>query len=221
MSKLLCSYPRSGSSYLRFLIDKNTNYCIGTSHRTNVFDMGLTSVDAKKMKTNTIAFKTHYPQQFRLNSEVGRQKVFNGDKHTLLILIRNPYDTLRSWNKLENFKITPQCITDFCEDWKNFISYYENLKGNRKRFITYEQLKMETEDSLQGVCEYLGIEMNPDFKNVNREESIQRSASSPYQSFIGDCKVMQDHRGFFTDLQVQQIKNACEKYLVKYFSEFV
>ena len=213
IKSFLCCYPRSGSSYLRFLVDKNTDYCIGTSHDTNKFDVKLTTLSSSHKKP-IIALKTHHPQQFRLTSTL-RQKINNDMNTSLLILIRNPYDVLRSWKKLENFKINDSCIRNFCNDWNNFISFYEKLRGNRKMFLTYEDLTSNTEFSLRRVCDFFGIAMNPNFENVDRQESIRRSNPD----FIGTCKVLYG-KDFFTDLQTEQIKKACGNYLIKYFSEF-
>jgi hypothetical protein len=208
----LCSYPRSGSSYLRFLIDKNTDFCIGTSHSNNNFDVKLTSTNTQKLKNKVIAWKTHHPQQFRNNSHGRRQKIETGNKFTLLILIRNPLDTLKSWSRLKKFQIGPGHIKNFCKDWNNFISYYENLQGNKKMFLTYEQLITFPERSVQEICKHFGIEMNKNFKNVTRQESIMRSN----KGFIGTCKILDDI-SFFTKPQINQIQNLCDTHIKKYF----
>jgi hypothetical protein len=244
LTNFLCSYPRSGSTYLRFLIDKNTNFCLGTLYPENPLDAACTT-DSRTGK-KLIASKTHYPTQyFNGNYFHERNRNYlnhrtnlpdNKDNVSLLILIRNPYDTLISQYKRKKrvhttaqftryneppFQLNPLTINRFCCDWNDWISYYENVKCYRKKFITYEELYSNTKKVLKEVCDYFEINLNSDFENVSREESIDRTRKiNPAFSsrHIGECKKENKIQDIFSESQINQMSTLCEKNIKQYFN---
>jgi len=220
---ILCSYPRSGSSYLRYLVDINTDYCIGTLYSHNSFDIRQSSEVPNKP---LVAFKTHFPTNGKClpSTNFARLGKNHGDDFVnskLVVLIRNPHDTLKSQllkHGILSHSSVDHYIDIFCDDWNKWISYYEKVECVDKRFYTYEQLNMHCCVTVSDICEYFNIEVKDNFKNVDREESIRRVslARGPSQ-FIGECKIL-NYNSFFHPDQSKRIYQLCKRNITKYFS---
>lgn len=168
---LLASYPRSGNSYLRKLLEKHTGIVTGSDSRSN-----------RKLSASLLRFgfqgegivdssvwivKSHYPE---------RIGAFVFTVQRSVLLVRNPFDTILSYFNMcftntHDKALTMDCISseplcriwnDFflseAQVWKDFHDYYSRLKNDIPvLFVRYEDLTHtdKHEISIQNVLSFL------------------------------------------------------------------
>lgn len=133
---LLASYPRSGNTLLRTLLERVTGLVTGSDTRPDrplsqalslQYDLvgeGITSSAMVKV------VKTHWPE---------RRGCAIVDAQRVILLVRNPYDVIDSYWNMNATNTHNQTVTD--EVYDRFQSFFEELVRNEmhiwKRFIEY------------------------------------------------------------------------------------
>jgi hypothetical protein len=120
---LLVSYPRSGNTLLRTLLERTTGYVTGSDTRP---DRSLSKELAEQhnligegvVSSHRVFYvKTHYPER------LGHQ-IFQG--HSAILMVRNPYDAIDSyWNmnatKSHTKSLTPEMYQQYSEMWHGLV----------------------------------------------------------------------------------------------------
>ena len=120
---LLVSYPRSGNTLLRTLLERTTGYVTGSDTRP---DRGLSKELAEQhnlvgegiIASNRVVYvKTHYPER------LGHQ-IFKGQ--SAILVVRNPYDAIDSyWNmnatKSHTKSLTPEMYDKYSGMWSGLV----------------------------------------------------------------------------------------------------
>ncbi len=118
---LLVSYPRSGNSFLRKLIEHHTGIITGSDSRTNrvltsallacgFYGEGITD-------SSVLVVKSHYPERMGY-VKFGVKKV--------ILLVRNPFDALESYFHMgmtdtHNKNLTSEAFLSLHLTWQEFI----------------------------------------------------------------------------------------------------
>ena len=133
---LLVSYPRSGNTLLRTLLERTTGYVTGSDTRP---DRSLSRALAEQhnligegiVAANRVLYvKTHYPER------LGHQ-IFQG--HAAILVVRNPYDAIDSyWNmnatKSHTKSLTPEMYQQY---WKMWYGLVQNEIQVWNKFLEY------------------------------------------------------------------------------------
>lgn len=218
MNNYLASYPRSGSTYLRFLLDLNSSYNIDTTHQ-NKFDKDLTT-DKTDKKTTTICLKTHYPSSFQKSAVYGINPLENKNSK-IVVLTRNPYDTLMSFKNLAGLEsVSDKEVEVFCDDWTKFINFYKSSPNQNTLFVTYENLVENPASVCESLLSFFGhpIEWKfENFQNVTREMSIERTKNltsdlGQSKNFIGSCSPPFSKKKFYSKKQLEIFSSKCSGY---------
>jgi hypothetical protein len=120
---LLVSYPRSGNTLLRTLLERTTGYVTGSDTRP---DRSLSKELAEQhdligegiVSSHRVLYvKTHYPERMGHQIYVG---------HAAIVVVRNPYDAIDSyWNmnatKSHTKSLIPEVYQQFSEMWMGLV----------------------------------------------------------------------------------------------------
>ncbi len=196
----LATFPRSGNSWMRLLIEELTDVstCTVYKHRNRPL-IELAPIKAfyrlkeerrPPQKGDLVVVKTHYPYLSQSN----------GDKHPYsktIRIVRNPIDTFYSfmvWNeKHEGRKPKPtQMIKEMVKSWRTFQEYWDKMENVYT--IRYEDLIEDPFNALKAVVEELGLDCT--------DEDIQR-AISKYPP-MGEVYKHLDH---FSNRQLDYIRS--------------
>lgn len=118
---LLVSYPRSGNSFLRKLIEHYTGIITGSDSRTNrVLTSALLACGFYGegiADSSVLVVKSHYPERMGY-VKFGVKKV--------ILLVRNPFDTLESYFHMgmtdtHNKNLTDETMLSLRSIWQDFI----------------------------------------------------------------------------------------------------
>ena len=152
MSKVInkvcvASFPRSGSTWLREIVESCTNKKTGCCY---IEDWGI------KDLSKAVFVKTHYPQ----HPDVKNSSKENFEK--CIYLVRNPYDTIYSLYKKRKYvdkrKISwdEKFISEKVNDWAGHVSYWLNSE-KETLIVKYEDLFSEKRNNtIKLVIEFLG-----------------------------------------------------------------
>lgn len=122
---LLISYPRSGNTLLRTILERTTGIVTGSDTRPdrslskalaeahNLVGEGLTQ------RSKTCFVKTHWPERVGL-------RVFEGQR--AILVVRNPYDAIDSYWNLNVTNTHTETVTD--EVYARFGNKFEQLAKN-------------------------------------------------------------------------------------------
>jgi hypothetical protein len=169
---LLASFPRSGNTWVRFLIANVYNAIKNEFSEIDFFNIHEI---VPELKSNVIVrpYFNDLPFVIKTHSK------FTDSFENAILLLRNPFDTIYSYWDFLNFnkgiKITlARTVThekygiDAIVDHTNsFIKNCENLL-----IITYENLIRQTPKELKKICDFLNI----DVKDEIIKKSVKKSS---------------------------------------------
>ncbi|XP_019167720.1 PREDICTED: cytosolic sulfotransferase 15-like [Ipomoea nil] len=241
---ILASFPKTGTTWLKSLLysiinpsslDSLVNNSphdlvpflevdvYGDSSKSSNI-MSDTSCDATRM------FNTHIPYQF-----LGQ--TFESSGCRVVYVTRNPKDTLNSlWHFVNKWKLDEdspweleEAVEQFCRGVIPGAPYYEHVLGYRTAslknpgkvfFITYEELKNDTNTQVKRLIEFLGCPFLDDkkveeivkscsFENlssheVNKSEECRPWFPMPNNSFFRQAKVG-DHKKYLSEEAIERI----------------
>ncbi|KAM0749179.1 UAA-domain-containing protein [Meredithblackwellia eburnea MCA 4105] len=166
----LVTFPRSGNSYLRSLVERSTGY-----RTSSVYcDPGLQQTFVGECdRTARFLVKTHFPSlpQDRSPGDQDHYKNFDQAVH----LIRNPFDAVASWWHMEYAESTsavqnhegkveleggefdpgdrPRLI-EFAKKWRNHALYWQQAPI-RTHTVRYEDLRRDTIPQMMSLLPFL------------------------------------------------------------------
>lgn len=176
---LLASYPRSGNSLVRTLLEKITSTVTGSDTRPDrtlsralslMFDL------TGEGYTNASIVKSHWPERRGC-------KMF--EAHKVILLVRNPFDAIDSYFNMMLTNTHTESLTkevydkyydffiELCRSeiqiWAQFIDFYKDLaeqKGLPILIVKYEDLLDDTEQQCIQMLKFV-LETNEIQNNLN------------------------------------------------------
>ena len=117
----LVSYPRSGNSYLRSLLERQTGVITGSDNRTNrtlsasLLESGFLGEGV--VDESVWIVKSHFPER------LGYLKF---PSHRVILLVRNPFDAILSYfhmafTNTHNQRLSPAAFASLQHIWHDFI----------------------------------------------------------------------------------------------------
>lgn len=226
------TYPRSGNSMLRKLMEQMTGAFTGGTVRlhtaTSLQCMGLAGEEITDDRVWIV--KAHHPGLM--------PDVIPFDSHKVICCIRNPIDVFVSFASLVNtlsHSAQPdyEYHKDFPQWWDYWVKYNAELHAkyfntmirhcttegkNPIYFVRYEDLCNNKQEELEGVMKFLlGV---PDLKGTNAQRRIEqivadKGASQPYRlkATTGKFNI---HAPKFNKEQIEAIKDANANLLYKF-----
>ena len=158
---LLVSYPRSGNSYLRKLLESRLGIATGSDSRPNrTLTQSLLECGFKGegiVDDSVWIVKTHFPER------MGYRKV---SANAVVLLIRNPFDTIESYfhmamtnthdknlseSSFEKLsKVWPEFVRHEVGVWFNFYVFWLNIVSHVPVFVVrYEDLLSSCDTTLK------------------------------------------------------------------------
>lgn len=159
----LASYPRSGNTWMRVLLESATGQLTGSIYKND----GINS-----RESHGVVIKTHAKDSFRYNKAV--------------VLVRNPFDSIDSY-----FALKRNYFNDSEIEWEDHVhqavidlrqhTLHWKQASCRVLFLRYEDLKTEPSARLREVCDFIGAEVSDESLTTAVEEASIDSirANSP------------------------------------------
>ena len=199
----LASFPRSGNTWARILIESATGQQTGSIYNDRVFQRGR----------NGIVIKTHSRDSFKYNKAI--------------ILVRNPLDAFAShykWRKsferhnkvVEREEHINRCISM----WKNFYTHWSGLRYPNL-VINFENLKSETENNLKSIIDFLEKDISANvIKEAIEESEISKMRNDKESGSFGgnffNSGKSNVGRTFFTTAELVKIQKGIGKIAEKH-----
>lgn len=163
---LLASYPRSGNTLLRSLLESITGYVTGSDTRPDR-PLSLSLAEGHDLvgegitqPSQTAIVKTHWPER------IGYRKY---NAHRVILLVRNPFDAIDSyWNlnvtNTHTAKVTDQVYDEHAaffaqlalneiKVWINFLEYWTSQSAPLL-WVRYEDLILDPQRELLRILEF-------------------------------------------------------------------
>ena len=161
----LASFPRSGSTWLRVMLEKASGFKSGTVYRRDqVFR------DCEQMGMRGFIVKTHELDGYRY--------------HRAVLLVRHPYDAIESyfaWRRdtLGKQEAWQQLVRETVPTWKQHVEYWLD-RPYEVLTVRYEDLIADTEAQLGRTLRFLDCEPEADVVRATVAEcTIEGMRNSP------------------------------------------
>lgn len=150
----------------------------------------------------------HYKEQIK--------ELYKNEELPLLILIRNPYDWLRSYNIKHNRNQKWKTLEYSCRLWSHINRDYFTHWWPKKHFIKYENLRDNTEEELDKISYFLGVERNEEFKDTDKDAvKFYTSPDAPkFQKGGGKERCVREHQQKF-NITPDQFDEIFDRYIDK------
>lgn len=112
------------------------------------------------------------------------QELYTTKKLPMLILFRNPYTWLYSYSIKHYRKESGRELERAMTLWSNINKNYFDSTYQNKYFIKYEKLRDDTENQLRLISNFLGIEMNENFIDTDKDAVSLAQTSNDIHSFV-------------------------------------
>ncbi len=141
-------------------------------------------------------------------------------------LIRHPYGVIPSFQKAKLHVFYPPFFTaehNFSSRqlaelvWlishQNILNFLENIPAARQYRLFYEDLVLEPQKTVQGVCDFLHIDIHPDMLEPQKnKEKRMTDGLNDLSKMLGDVR-FHEHKGITADRAYHWKKNLKEDYL--------
>ena len=175
---LLVSYPRSGNTLVRNLLERATGLVTGSDNRPDRALSRALAVDhnlvGEGVTQRVRVVKSHYPER--------SGSVVTG--HKVVLLIRNPFDAIDSYWNLNLTKTHTETVTEsvyqqhsetFAElaknelkVWHKFHSYWMTRRTVPVLLVRYEDLVLDMQHEMERIMSFLnGSDGDDDVENTN------------------------------------------------------
>ena len=168
----LASFPGSGNTWSRLLLEELTGYFTGSVYQDKkLMCTGLIGEGIKD--SSVLAAKTHLSGK---------------DWTKVIYLFRNPWHSFLSWytyfvirdheTSLAESKITIPDLTfnRFYDRWNNLWNYYVFSGDFTFHLLNYDLLKINLESELTKVVQFLGLDLNEDKLTCLVENQLKTTA---------------------------------------------
>ena len=200
----LVSFPKSGNTWLRFLIANAVKVHFAIETEVNFFSILEIIPAIKNNRYGNVANLCSFGMFGRadLPRIIKSHDTYNPYFNRVILLVRDPRDVICSWFRyLKNYqKIEPDTkISDFLNNsrygihtWVNHTeSWYFNQKMDQLiKIFRYEDLLQNTTIQLQLIMELLGIKMTPEELNkaieLSSKEKMKQSEDAHMSNFYLD-----------------------------------
>lgn len=217
ISTTLATYPRSGNSWIRTLIEKGTGYLTSSVY----CDTALEETFKSECSTTTKwLIKTHYPVPV---SEKNTGETRNTWKRydRVLHVVRNPFDSILSFHSFNSTKshtekantvIPTDQLEWYVEQYRQHYLYWINVPTSRM-LLKYEDLKADAVNELRRVSRFLlSPPLDPSDKLFTSNEetikcAVQDEARFPYHSNTAKMDVMHCVR----EIEASQVQFIVDK----------
>lgn len=137
----MASFPRSGNTWLRFMIEKATGEPAGSVYEDRIMPRG----------PNGVVIKTHELDSYRYTHAIH--------------LVRNPFDAIESYFHWKRDVADLEMAWDdhfqaSVADWRAHAVHWLEAEGRKYR-VRYEDLHSDTVGELGEVVQWLGFEVPP------------------------------------------------------------
>ena len=199
------SYPRSGNTWTRYLIEESTHIATSTAGNKlgikesfgeyaypwgNNLPRGLTDRCRLPLPDDLVLMKTHYPRILEMGT------VPPGNQAPVICIVRHPLDSIASFHKFQlNCHHDIGGFTEFahCEAtrWNEFYSFW--MKDRNCRIVRYEDLLAEPEKVLGEILDIVGYEVTTE--DIKRAVMEYPPVGSPLK-----------HRNAYTQEDIEYIR---------------
>jgi len=169
----ICSYPRSGNTWLRYLLAdcllQQKNYTTNTHLRIHP-DKAIPDIQVHELSKiyKAYPFKPFYVKSHMDPLTLGLQK---NENWKAIYIYRNPIDSLTSYFyfhkrnpelKAKNNKGINRFVLDELPNWLNHVRNATNNKFQKTNLylIQYEDLHANSEKTLKHICDWLNLPLS-------------------------------------------------------------
>jgi len=157
----IVSYPKSGNTWLRYILSKCIVEYLQLNRSVNWFNLQefIPDVEVSQfLPLNT--YGSSLPRIIKSHDS------YNKHYKRVIYLVRNPLDVMESFYNYEN-NFEKFSEADFVKSQKgvaSWINHFKSWSNNPKRgqivkFVTYEDMRQDTVNSLFHVCNILGLNL--------------------------------------------------------------
>lgn len=183
----LCSYPKSGNTWVRFLLANiiNPTSKVDYGNINNLIPTGLPNVTPSHTLEGLCLYKTHLPLTQAL-------EIY--DK--IIYIARNGFDALESyrWFLFKQHPNLFQNDTDFIISHHKFYGFWGDhydetlINTDRVHLLKYENLNRNPLDEILSVIDFLGLERERYSQLCS--EAILKSSKDNMRGMTGSAKFM-------------------------------
>jgi Sulfotransferase domain len=231
---LLVSYPRSGNTLLRSLLERTTGLVTGSDTRP---DRSLSRELADQHDlvgegciqwTQVACVKSHWPER-RGHSTLSAKRV--------VLLVRNPWDAIDSYWNMNATKSHTRTLVDAVYDeyrdkweglvrneitvWLDFLQYWMNA-DIPVLVVRYEDLVERPGREMESIMQFM---LSQEALSTEWSERIKRVTEAPVERLgsykprsKGPCAGRSLHR--YTCKQLEYIRKTCQSYSPNYLQLF-
>ncbi len=229
---MLASFPKTGSTWLRFFI---CNYILILKGESK-------DVDFRFLNDNMpeLGFNLHKKQVFFENySRVVKthkkfMPIFKNKK--VIYVIRNPQDTMKSLFLYNQNMLKPSIQVDSFKDFirssmgiESYLKHYKSWEPHIGHLVKFEDLKKDTTEEFKKVLMYLDYPLDADkvnqamelsdSKNIAKLDNIDNSSHKEKlkQNYVFAGNNAKKANINFDNEDVEYLEMMIEKYTFKYF----
>lgn len=233
----LVEFPKSGITWLMFLIGNTNELLSGSKLRMTFFNQHILIPDIHQLRSSNVRERTFNFPPFRFiksHSKYNRNYIF------VVYLMRNPFDVMLSYYHFRLEEGYSGTFAEFVKDktygisgWASHINSWLNEPDNAQSilFIRYEDLKKNAKAVLGNVYDNLGIEVSDDileeavgrasFARMKESEEKYRNLNPRYKmEFVRKGQVNSKDE-LMTDELRQYIRESSRDLLAKFYPEYV
>ncbi|HHJ51964.1 MAG TPA: amino acid adenylation domain-containing protein, partial [Caldithrix abyssi] len=141
-------------------------------------------------------------------------------------LIRHPYGVIPSFEKAKlhvfyppffssEHPYTPRQLAEliWVVSHRNILNFLRKIPQNRQYRLFYEDLVTQPEKTIQGVCDFLNIDLHPDMLEPQKDSHKRMTDGlNDLSKMLGDVR-FHEHKGITADRAYSWKKNLTEDYL--------
>ncbi len=163
---------------------------------------------------------------YALHPEILQRAEIYFDNALYIHLIRHPYGVIPSFQKAKLHVFYPPFFTGdhnfssrqlaelvWLISHQNILGFLEHIPAERQYRLFYEDLVLKPEKTVQGVCDFLQIDIHPDmFEPQKNKEQRMTNGLNDLSKMLGDVR-FHEHKGISADRAYHWKKNLNEDFL--------
>ncbi len=163
---------------------------------------------------------------YALHPEILQRAEAHFDNALFIHLIRHPYGVIPSFQKAKLHVFYPPFFTGehnfssrqlaelvWLISHQNILSFLEHIPAERQHRLFYEDLVLKPEETVQGVCDFLQIDIHPDmFEPQKNTEQRMTDGLNDLSRMLGDVR-FHEHKGITAGRAYHWKKSLKEDFL--------